>query len=197
MSPWTWLQLSVLTVLGDFIVKIYQKKEPKVQLPASKLGRSWVQIYLFLAIYWILSVFYSSSISLHMIQGFQSFSQLCKIKGEQSKKKKKTYCVHYLSTQYTSDSRTAWVCSVGCDEVYLYALIFNQIPVWHVSAAVWGLIKPMLEEVNDFDWTHHSELFHHFLLCWSVTKNNNISIRVESTRFYKRFLFSRRTNCML
>lgn len=63
-------------------------------------------------------------------------------------------CALFVFTVTMSESRTVKVCSVGCNELSLFAVIFQQIPAWHVRALVWGLIKPMLVEVNDFEWIH-------------------------------------------
>lgn len=95
------------------------------------------------------------SISLHIIQILESFSQLCKMKGEErNKRREHLLCALFVFTVTVSESRTVKVCSVGCNKLCLFAVIFQQILGWHIYALVWGLIKPMSVEVNDFDWIH-------------------------------------------
>lgn len=124
----------------------------------------------FLAISYLQFLFSAHPSLCRLFRVFQPFSQLCKIKGEQSQKKKKkdgkvAYCVLYLSTQSTSDSRT--VCSVKRDELHLYApFLSHQIPAWRDSSTMWGLIKPVLEGMN-FDWIHYSGLFYHWMSVWA------------------------------
>ncbi len=137
------------------------KCKAKALPPASNPVRSWESKYVFLAIYYLQFFFNSRPSVFQVIQGFQSFRQLCKIIGEQSAKRMGrmlTVCVICLQRAHVRFqdilSLLCWVWwgSSPC------SVLSHQIPVRRDSAAVWGLIRPMLEDIH-FDWIHYGELF--------------------------------------